>query len=151
MLQDTWLFSGSVRDNVQMGYYEYTDEDILRVCKVAGVDAFISTHPAGYDLELRERGEGLSGGQKQSINLARALLHDPSVLILDEPTSSMDQATEATVIAELNSWSTGKTMIMITHRNSLLQLADRVLVVDNGSIITDTTPERLRAQQAARA
>ncbi len=151
MLQDTWLFSGSVRDNVQMGYYEYTDEDILRVCKVAGVDAFISTHPAGYDLELRERGEGLSGGQKQSINLARALLHDPSVLILDEPTSSMDQATEAAVIAELNSWSTGKTMIMITHRNSLLQLADRVLVVDNGSIITDTTPERLRAQQAARA
>ena len=151
MLQDTWLFSGSVRDNVQMGYYEYPDEHILRVCKVAGVDAFISTHPAGYDLELRERGEGLSGGQKQSINLARALLHDPSVLILDEPTSSMDQATEATVIAELNSWSTGKTMIMITHRNSLLQLADRVLVVDNGSIITDTTPERLRAQQAARA
>ncbi|MDA9794840.1 type I secretion system permease/ATPase [Paracoccaceae bacterium] len=151
MLQDTWLFSGSVRDNVQMGYYEYPDEHILRVCKVAGVDAFISTHPAGYDLELRERGEGLSGGQKQSINLARALLHDPSVLILDEPTSSMDQATEAAVIAELNSWSTGKTMIMITHRNSLLQLADRVLVVDNGSIITDTTPERLRAQQAARA
>jgi ATP-binding cassette subfamily C protein LapB len=151
MLQDTWLFSGSVRDNVQMGYYEYPDEHILQVCKVAGVDAFISTHPAGYDLELRERGEGLSGGQKQSINLARALLHDPSVLILDEPTSSMDQATESAVIAQLNSWSTGKTMIMITHRNSLLQLADRVLVVDNGSIITDTTPERLRAQQAARA
>ena len=151
MLQDTWLFSGSVRDNVQMGYYEYPDEHILQVCKVAGVDAFISAHPAGYDLELRERGEGLSGGQKQSINLARALLHDPSVLILDEPTSSMDQATESAVIAQLNSWSTGKTMIMITHRNSLLQLADRVLVVDNGSIITDTTPERLRAQQAARA
>ena len=151
MLQDTWLFSGSVRDNVQMGYYEYPDEHILQVCKVAGVDAFISAHPAGYDLELREIGDGLSGGQKQSINLARALLHDPSVLILDEPTSSMDQATESAVIAQLNSWSTGKTMIMITHRNSLLQLADRVLVVDNGSIITDTTPERLRAQQAARA
>lgn len=151
MLQDTWLFSGSVRDNVQMGYYEYSDEHILNVCKIAGVDAFISKHPSGYDLELKERGEGLSGGQRQSINLARALLHDPSILILDEPTSSMDQATEAVVIDQLKSWSVGKTMIVITHRNSLLQLADRVLVVDGGQVVTDTTPERLRAQQAARA
>ena len=133
-----------------MGYYEHSDEHILNVCKTAGVDSFISKHPAGYDLELRERGEGLSGGQKQSINLARALLHDPKVIILDEPTSSMDQATEASVISELKNWADGKTMIMITHRNSLLQLADRVLVMDSGEILTDTTPEKLRAQQAAR-
>ena len=150
MLQDTWLFSGSVKENIQMGYYEYPDDHILNVCKLAGVDEFISKHPAGYDLELRERGEGLSGGQRQSINLARALLHDPNILILDEPTSSMDQATEAAVIERLKSWSSGKTMVMITHRNSLLKLADRVLVVDGGQIIADTTPERLRAQQAAK-
>ena len=150
MLQDTWLFSGSVKENIQMGYYEYPDEHILDVCKLAGVDEFISKHPAGYDLELRERGEGLSGGQRQSINLARALLHNPNILILDEPTSSMDQATEASVIERLKAWSTGKTMVMITHRNALLQLADRVLIVDGGQIITDTTPERLRAQQAAK-
>ena len=150
MLQETWLFSGTVKENIQMGYYEHSDEHILNVCKTAGVDSFISKHPAGYDLELRERGEGLSGGQKQSINLARALLHDPKVIILDEPTSSMDQATEASVISELKNWADGKTMIMITHRNSLLQLADRVLVMDSGEILTDTTPEKLRAQQAAR-
>lgn len=149
MLQDTWLFSGSVRENVQVGYFEYSDEHILNICKIAGVDQFISKDPAGYDLQLRERGEGLSGGQRQSINLARAILHDPSVLILDEPTSSMDQATEAGVIEQLRAWSKGKTLIMITHRNSLLQLADRVLVIDGGEVVTDTTPERLRAQQAA--
>ncbi|XXK34590.1 type I secretion system permease/ATPase [Rhodobacteraceae bacterium nBUS_22] len=150
MLQETWLFSGTVKENIQMGYYEHSDEHILNVCKTAGVDSFISKHPSGYDLELRERGEGLSGGQRQSINLARALLHDPKVIILDEPTSSMDQATEASVMSELKTWADGKTMIMITHRNSLLQLADRVLVLDSGQILTDTTPEKLRAQQAAR-
>ena len=151
MLQETWLFSGTVKENIQMGYFEHSDEHILKICKTAGVDSFISKHPSGYDLSLKERGEGLSGGQKQSINLARALLHDPNVVILDEPTSSMDQATEAAVIKELDSWGVGKTMIMITHRNSLLQLADRVLVIDAGQIITDTTPERLKAQQAARS
>jgi ATP-binding cassette subfamily C protein LapB len=150
MLQETWLFSGSVKENIQMGFYEHTDEHILNVCRTSGVDAFISKHPSGYDLELKERGEGLSGGQRQSINLARALLHDPSILILDEPTSSMDQATEATVISQLQSWCKNKTMVMITHRNSLLQLADRVLVIDEGKVISDTTPEKLRAQQAAR-
>jgi ATP-binding cassette subfamily C protein LapB len=150
MLQDTWLFSGTVKENVQMGYYEHSDEHILEVCKTAGVDAFISKHPSGYDLELKERGEGLSGGQRQSINLARALLHEPNILVLDEPTSSMDQATEASVIEALEEWTRGRTVIMITHRNSLLRLADRVLVMDGGQILTDTTPEKLRAQQAAR-
>ena len=150
MLQDTWLFSGTVKENVQMGYYEHSDEHILEVCKTAGVDAFISKHPSGYDLELKERGEGLSGGQRQSINLARALLHGPNILVLDEPTSSMDQATEASVIEALEEWTRGRTVIMITHRNSLLRLADRVLVMDGGQILTDTTPEKLRAQQAAR-
>ena len=150
MLQETWLFSGTVKENIQMGYFEHSDEHILNVCKTSGVDSFISKHPSGYDLQLKERGDGLSGGQKQSINLARALLHNPNVLILDEPTSSMDQATEAAVINELKTWGTDKTMIMITHRNSLLQLADRVLVMEAGQVLTDTTPEKLRAQQATR-
>ena len=81
--------------------------------------------------------------------MARALLHNPSVLILDEPTSSMDQATEMAVISALGKWAQNKTLVMITHRNSLLQLADRVLVMDEGKVLTDTTPERLRAQHAA--
>ena len=151
MLQETWLMSGTVKENVQMGYYEHSDEHILDVCKVTGVDAFISTNPAGYDLELKERGVGLSGGQRQCINLARALLHDPNVLILDEPTSSMDQASEAAVISELKTWARDKTMIVVTHRNSILQIVDRVLVMDGGMVIADTTPEKLKAQQAARS
>jgi ABC-type bacteriocin/lantibiotic exporter with double-glycine peptidase domain len=132
--------------NLQMGFYEYDDTHILNIAKVSGVDDFVSSHPQGYDLELKERGEGLSGGQRQSINLARALLHEPSLLILDEPTSSMDTGTEKGVIARLKQWSGDRTVIMVTHRNTLLELADRVLVIDQGQVVADTTPERLRAQ-----
>ena len=98
MLQDSWLFSGTIRENIQMGYSEYDDEHVLEICKVAGVDDFVGSHPKGYDLEVKERGVGLSGGQKQTINLARSLLHKPAILLLDEPTSSMDQGTEQKVI-----------------------------------------------------
>ena len=101
MLQDTWLFSGTVKENLQMGFYEYDDAHVLNIAKISGVDDFVASHPQGYDMELRERGEGLSGGQRQSINLARALLHDPTLLVLDEPTSSMDTATEKSVIGRL--------------------------------------------------
>ena len=146
MLQETWLFSGTVKENLQMGFYEYDDAHILKIAKVSGVDEFVSTHPQGYDLELKERGEGLSGGQRQSINLARALLHNPSLLVLDEPTSSMDTGTEKGVIERLKAWKGDRTIIMVTHRNTLLELADRVLVIDQGQVVADTTPEKLRAQ-----
>ena len=146
MLQETWLFSGTVKENLQMGFYEYDDDHVLKISKVSGVDDFVAGHPQGYDLELRERGEGLSGGQRQSINLARALLHDPNVLILDEPTSSMDTATEKAVIGRLKDWVASRTLIMVTHRNTLLELADRVLVMDQGAVVADTTPEKLRSQ-----
>lgn len=147
MLQETWLFSGSVRENIQMGFFEYSDEHILNLAKVTCVDDFVASHPQGYDLLLRERGEGLSGGQRQSLNLARSLLHDPNLLILDEPTSSMDTATEKKVLSNLKLWAKDKTVIMVTHRNSLLELADRVLVVDQGTIIADTTPAALKANK----
>lgn len=146
MLQETWLFSGTVKENLQMGFYEYDDAHILNIAKVSGVDDFVASHPQGYDMELRERGEGLSGGQRQSINLARALLHDPNLLILDEPTSSMDTATEKAVIGRLKAWAGDRTLIMVTHRNALLELADRVLVMDQGTVVADTTPDKLRAQ-----
>lgn len=146
MLQDTWLFSGSVKENLQMGFHEYDDAHLLKIAKVSGVDDFVASHPHGYDMELRERGEGLSGGQRQSINLARALLHDPNLLVLDEPTSSMDTATEKAVIERLKSWCGARTLVMVTHRNSLLELADRVLVIDQGQVVADTTPDKIRAQ-----
>jgi ATP-binding cassette, subfamily C, bacterial LapB len=146
MLQETWLFSGSVKENLQMGFYEYDDAHLLNIAKISGVDDFVAGHPQGYDMELQERGEGLSGGQRQSINLARALLHNPNLLVLDEPTSAMDTATEKAVINRLQDWVGARTLVMVTHRNSLLQLADRVLVIDQGAIVADTTPEKLKAQ-----
>lgn len=146
MLQETWLFSGTVKENLQMGFYEYDDAHLLKIARLSGVDDFVASHPQGYDMELRERGEGLSGGQRQSINLARALLHDPNLLVLDEPTSSMDTATEKAVIGRLKDWAGDRTVVMVTHRNTLLELADRVLVMDQGAIVADTTPEKLKAQ-----
>jgi ATP-binding cassette subfamily C protein LapB len=143
MLQDSWLFSGTVRENIQMGFNEYDDQHVLEVCKIAGVDDFVGSHPKGYDLEIRERGIGLSGGQKQAINLARSLLHDPKVLLLDEPTSSMDQGSEKKVVDSLKEVCVNKTMLIVTHRNPILVMVDRVLILENGQIVADQTPEQL--------
>jgi ATP-binding cassette subfamily C protein LapB len=143
MLQDTWLFSGSIKENIQMGFIEYTDDKILEIAKISGVDEFVRQNPAGFDFQLKERGEGLSGGQRQSINLARALLHSPNTLILDEPTSSMDAATEKMVLTNLSENLDGKTLVAISHRNSLVRLASRVLIIDGGVLIADDSPEKL--------
>ena len=143
MLQDSWLFSGTIRENVQMGFNEYDDEHLLKICKVAGVDDFVGTHPKGYDLEIKERGIGLSGGQRQTINLARSLIHDPQILLLDEPTSSMDQGTEKKVVESLQEISKEKTMLIVTHRNPILTMVNRVFVLENGQIVADQTPEQL--------
>jgi len=103
----------------------------------------VGSHPKGYDLEIRERGIGLSGGQRQTINLARSLLHDPQVLLLDEPTSSMDQGTEKKVVESLQAVSANKTMLIVTHRNPILTMVDRVFVLENGQIVADQTPQQL--------
>ena len=150
MLQDSWLFSGTIRENIQMGFNEYEDEHVLRICKVAGVDDFVGSQPKGYDLEIRERGIGLSGGQRQTINLARSLLHDPKVLLLDEPTSSMDQGTEKKVVDSLTEFGKDKTMMIVTHRNPILTMVDRVFVLENGKIISDQTPEKLGIKKVAK-
>ena len=144
MLQETWLFSGTVRENIQMGYYEYDDEHLLKICQLSGTDDFIKGNPAGYDLKIKERGVGLSGGQRQSINLSRALLHEPNILVLDEPTSSMDSSTEATILQRLGDYLTDRTMVAVTHRNTLLNLVTRVLVMDQGNIILDSPPGELK-------
>lgn len=146
MLQESWLFSGTIKENLQMGFTEYGDAHLLDIARRAGVDDFVANHPQGYDMMLKERGEGLSGGQRQSINLARAMLHDPSLLILDEPTSSMDAASEKFVLARLIEWAGHRTIVAITHRNSILEMVERVLVIEQGSVLADTTPEQLKAQ-----
>ena len=143
MLQETWLFSGTVKENIQLGLLEYDDDHILSLAKISGVDDFVASNPKGYDFEIKERGVGLSGGQKQSINLARALLHDPKLLLLDEPTSSMDQGTEKKIVDNLQEYGKEKTMMIITHRNPILTMVDRVLVVENGKVVADNTPDQL--------
>jgi len=143
MLQDSWLFSGTIKENIQLGLLEYDDEHILSLSKISGVDEFVASNPKGYDFEIKERGVGLSGGQKQSINLARSLLHNPKILLLDEPTSSMDQGTEKKIVENLEQHGKDKTMVIITHRNPILNMVDRVLVAEGGNIVADNTPAEL--------
>lgn len=137
VLQDNWLFSGSVRENIAIDSHGVADADVLRAAKVAGVHDFIGMHPSGYDLRLTERGEGLSGGQRQSICLARALARDPSMYLLDEPTSMMDTGTETELLARLRESMQGKTAVVVTHRSSVLELVDRVIVLDKGKVVID--------------
>ena len=141
------IFGNNTRKHSN-GFNEYDDDHVLKICKAAGVDDFVGAEPKGYDLEIKERGVGLSGGQKQTINLARSLLHDPKILLLVEPTSAMDQGTEQRVISSLNEFSREKTVLVVTHRNPILSIVDRVLVMENGQIIADQTPEQLGIKKA---
>ena len=133
--QENWLFSGTVRLNIGAGMLRPTDEAILRAATISGIHDFVGQHPRGYDMAVRERGEGLSGGQRQSIVLARALVGDPPILLLDEPTSMMDANTEQAVMARLKDAMQGKTVLIITHRTSLLDFVDRVIVIDGGRVV----------------
>jgi len=135
--QDITLFKGTVRDNVTMGTQEIDDYTVLRASAIAGVNNFISKHPKGFDMEVGEFGRGLSGGQRQSVVLARALLLDPPVLILDEPTSNMDNRSEVMIRNNLAKLVKSKTLVLITHRASLLDMVDRLIVIDNGTIVAD--------------
>ncbi len=137
VLQDVCLFSGTIRENIALGLETVTDADILEAARIAGVHDFVGSTGAGYDRRLGERGEGLSGGQRQAIALARALASKPSTLLLDEPTSSLDAQAETQMIGRLARASEGRTLILVTHRLSMLQMVDRVIVVDQGRIAID--------------
>ena len=135
--QDIHLFRGTVRNNVTMGAQDVDDSTIVRAAELAGVDEFVKKHPLGFDLEIGEQGRGLSGGQRQCIVIARAMLLDPPVLVLDEPTSNMDNRTEVRLKKKLTEVIKDKTLILITHRASLLEMVDRIVVIDNGVVVAD--------------
>ena len=139
--QEPFLFMGTIKDNLTIGEQYISDEELLRVSKIAGLDEFLGKHEAGYDLLVGERGEGLSGGERQSVTLARALISDPNIIMLDEPTNSMDKQTEKSFINRLQNIVSDKTLIVVTHKTSLLQLVDRVIIMDNGKIIVDGPKE----------
>ncbi|MCC5999277.1 MAG: type I secretion system permease/ATPase [Pararhodobacter sp.] len=150
VLQDVWLFSGTVRENIAIGAVRPRDHDILDAARIAGVEDFVARHPAGYDMMLAERGEGLSGGQKQAITLARALVGRPPVLLFDEPTSAMDVQNEQAVIKRLKEEMKDRTMVIVTHRTSLLELVDRVIVIDQGKVAADG-PKSILSQRGRTA
>jgi len=135
--QEAFLFMGTIKSNITIGEPYATDEEIVEVSKLSGVSDFIGKHEAGFDLTLGERGEGLSGGEKQAIALARSLISNPNILLMDEPTNSMDKQTEDVFINKVKRIIKDKTLIVITHKMALLSLVDRVIVIDNGKIIAD--------------
>ncbi|HEX5357268.1 MAG TPA: type I secretion system permease/ATPase [Aquabacterium sp.] len=149
--QDVTLFYGSLRDNITFGMPHAQDDAIVAASETAGLTEFVQRHPQGYDMQVGERGELLSGGQRQSVGIARAVLHNAPILLLDEPTSAMDFSTEALVTQRMQAFSEGKTVVLVTHRTSMLSFVDRVIVVDQGKIVADGPRERImQALQSGR-
>ncbi len=147
VLQEPFLFRGTIADNIAYAKSSATRREILRAAKAANAHDFIVKLPEGYDTRLGERGAGLSGGEKQRVSIARAILHDPRILILDEATSSVDTETERQIQEALNELVKGRTTIAIAHRISTLQNADKIIVIDQGRIEEFGTHEELMAKQ----
>lgn len=150
VLQEPALFSGSIRENIVLERPFVDDDEMLRAARVSGADQFVSRISNGYDLKLVDRGEGLSGGQRQSIAIARALAGRPPIMVMDEPTSAMDLQTEADLIDRLGQELAGRTLIVVTHRQSLLKLVNRIVIMDQGRIIADGPRDRVLAELAKR-
>jgi len=142
VFQEPWLFSGSLRDNISMGFEEISDEQILKALKLSGAKLSQDATSDILDGSILSQGKNLSGGQKQSVALSRAVLFDQSVLLLDEPSSAMDQMMEERLIAELLNYLDKRTLILVTHKPNMLKLCDRVIVVDGGEIKFDGTKEQ---------
>ncbi len=143
--QDVRLFAGSLRDNLNLGGLERDDDRLLAALDFAGLDAFVRGHHRGLDLEIRDGGEGLSVGQRQSIGWARLWLQNPSVCLLDEPTAALDQALETALVTRLKSWLSGRTAVIATHRMPIVGLADRTMVFKDGRMVVDGPRDQVMA------
>ncbi len=151
-LQQPLLFSGTIKDNILLGEPNATDDDIVKYAKITGVDQIASKLPDGYATNVNERGDILSGGQRQAVTIARTLIGEPEILVFDEPTSSMDTQTENLIIQNLKKWAGKKTLIVATHRGQLLELVDRVIVLESGRIVADGSKEEiLKASKRAKS
>ncbi|MGB1270582.1 MAG: type I secretion system permease/ATPase [Endozoicomonas sp.] len=143
--QDITLFYGSIKENITLGANHVEDSQLLRAAEIAGVTEFANKHPNGLDMIVGERGQNLSGGQRQSIAMARALLMDPPILVMDEPSSSMDNTTELRMKDQLRTRCQDKTLLLVTHKASMLDLVDRLIVMDNGRIVADGPKDQVHA------
>ncbi|MCF4010551.1 type I secretion system permease/ATPase [Rheinheimera sp. UJ63] len=146
--QDISLFRGTLRYNIELAAPPKSAEHFLNICNISGLNQLLSQHPAGFEMQVGEKGQNLSGGQKQIVSIARALYNDPPILLLDEPTAALDYSSEEAFRKQLGEFAEGKTLLLITHRSPLLSLANRIIVMDNGKIIADgpkdTVMEALR-------
>ncbi|UVJ45318.1 type I secretion system permease/ATPase [Pseudomonas sp. LS1212] len=138
---DLPLLAGSLRDNLTLGARYVSDARMLEVAEITGVSELARQHPQGFDRPVGERGQLLSGGQRQAVLLARAMLLEPPIVLLDEPTSHMDNSSEDALRKRLHGWVQGKTLLLVTHRTSMLNLVDRLVVMDNGRIVADGPKE----------
>ena len=148
--QEPFIFTGSIRENIVLERPFVDDGEMLRAAQVSGTDQFVSRISNGYDLKLVDRGEGLSGGQRQSIAIARALAGRPPVMVMDEPSSAMDAQTEADLIERLESELAGRTLVIVTHRQPLLKLVDRIIILDRGKIVGAGPRDAILAKLAKR-
>ena len=146
VLQDTWLFNGSIWDNIKYGKLDATDEEVIQAAKAAHVHQFVKTLPGGYDMELNEEANNVSQGQKQLLTIARAILADPKILILDEATSSVDTRTEVLIQKAMDNLMKGRTSFVIAHRLSTIRDADMILVMKDGDIVEQGNHEELLAK-----
>lgn len=141
--QDIEMFYGSVKHNIMFGTPYVEDQEVLRVAQISGVSEFVNRHPSGFDMPVGERGSSLSGGQRQSIAIARALLLSPPIYLFDEPTNAMDNSSEENIKVQFDQTIRDKTLVLVTHRASLLNLVDRLIVMDGGRIIADGPKDRV--------
>ncbi|WP_372832653.1 ATP-binding cassette domain-containing protein, partial [Pontibacterium sp.] len=135
--QDATLFYGTLKENLVLANTQVSQGALDRAVKLADLSDFINRHPQGFDMNVGERGEFLSGGQRKAVTLARAVIHNPPLLLLDEATGSMDHTSEAAILSHLEQFAKGKTMLLTTHRTSMLQLVDRIIVLDGGQVVAD--------------
>ena len=147
VLQDTWLFNGTIMENIRYGKLEATDDEVIEACKMAHVHHFIQTLPDGYNMMLNEETTNISGGQKQLLTIARAILADPKILILDEATSSVDTRTEKNIQDAMVKLMKNRTSLIIAHRLSTIQDADIIIVVDDGKVVEKGNHKELLNQK----
>jgi len=141
--QDTQLFYGSMRDNLTISAPHVDDAAVIAVARIGGIDEFINSHPKGFDMLIGERGETLSGGQRQGVGVARAFINKPAILLLDEPTSAMDHSGEDAIKTRLAENTQNKTLLLISHRSSLYALVNRIIVIDSGRVVADGAKEQV--------
>ena len=146
VLQDTWLFGGTVKENIKYGREDATDDEVIQAAKAAHVHHFIKTLPKGYNSIINEESTNISAGQKQLLTIARVILADPKILILDEATSSIDTRTEIQIQSAMDNLMKGRTSFIIAHRLSTIKNADLILVMNHGDIVEQGTHEALLAK-----